>query len=166
MKKKNEKLNAKITSIIGEGTIIDGDYNGKGAVRMDGCINGNVEISGLLILGAKGRINGDVVAPRAVIGGEMIGNLDASDKVELTGSARVIGDIRTKSVVIDEHAVFQGKCDMNQGTLDQEADSYKSSKVDREGRKSAKEAIEEALKEVEDDSAADEEFMLTGNEEQ
>lgn len=150
MMKKAEKENVKISSIIGEGTVIDGDYSAKGAVRMDGAINGNVQVTGILIMGAAGKIRGDVTAASAVIGGELIGNLITENKVELTGSAKVIGDIKTNGIVIDENAIFQGRCDMNQevpaGT---KSSGRRSSKAVREGRKSAKEAIEEALKEAE-----------------
>lgn len=150
MMKKADKENVKISSIIGEGTVIDGDYSAKGAVRMDGCINGDVQVTGVLIMGATGKITGDVTAASAVIGGELIGNLSAENKVELTGSAKVIGDIKTNGIVIDENAVFQGRCDMNQEVpAGGKSSSRKSAKAVREGRKSAKEAIEEALKEAE-----------------
>lgn len=150
MMKKVDKENVKINSIIGEGTLIEGDYTAKGAVRMDGCIQGNVQVSGVLILGASGKICGNVSVSSAVIGGELIGNLEAENKVELTGSAKVIGDIKTNGIVIDENAIFQGRCDMNQEIPEGTAGFGKtSSKAIREGRKSAREAIREALKEAE-----------------
>ncbi len=150
MMKKAEKENVKISSIIGEGSIIEGDYSAKGAIRMDGCITGNVKVTGILIMGASGKIIGDVTAASAVIGGELIGNLEAENKVELTGSAKVIGDIKTKGIVIDENAIFQGRCDMNQEVPEGgRASTRNTSKAVREGRRSAREAIQEALKEVE-----------------
>jgi len=67
----------------------------------------------------------------------------------LTSTARVIGDITTGGLVIDEKAVFQGRCDMNQ-------DAAKKPKLNNKAvkamKKSAKSAIVEALKEVEDSS--------------
>lgn len=153
MMKKADRESVKISSIIGEGTVIEGDYSAKGAVRMDGCINGNVQVTGVLIMGAAGKITGDVTAAGAVIGGELIGNLDAENKVELTGSAKVIGDIRTNAIVIDENAVFQGRCDMNQEVP--AGSGRRNAKAVREGRKSAKEAIQEALKEAEAEEETD-----------
>ena len=68
-------------------------------------------------------------------------------KAELTASAQVLGDIVTTVIVIDEHAVFQGKIDMNQTVPDKKG-KIKAAKTVKAGRKSAKAAIAEALKEV------------------
>jgi cytoskeletal protein CcmA (bactofilin family) len=104
-------------------------------------------VTGELIVGAEGKIFGDVSAQSVIIGGEVEGNVTAPERVELTSSARLFGDINTTTIVIDEKAVFQGGCNMNQ-----EASSKRprlARKVVKEGRKSAKAAIAEALKEVE-----------------
>ena len=80
----------------------------------------------------------------------MTGNITAPEKAELTASAKVLGDIATKVIVIDEHAVFQGKIDMNQTVPDRKGKA-RTAKAVRAGRKSAKAAIAEALKEVEEE---------------
>ena len=87
---------------------------------------------------------------RSMIGGEVTGNITAPEKAELTASAKVLGDIATKVIVIDEHAIFQGKIDMNQTVPDKKGKA-KAAKATRAGRKSAKAAIAEALKEVEEE---------------
>lgn len=142
--KKNE---TKITTIIGTGAECNGDFSAEGSVRIDGCINGNVTVTGSLIVGAAGVINGDVEAQSAIVGGEVNGNVTVSEKTELISTARVIGNIVTTLIVIDENAIFQGNCNMNQDTTAKRPKpGYKAM---RSGKKSAKEAIEEALKEVE-----------------
>lgn len=73
-------------------------------------------MAGSLIVGSTGRIEGDVEADSIIIGGEINGDVTVQGKAELTATARVIGDIRTSLIVIDEKAVFQGKCDMNIAT--------------------------------------------------
>ena len=47
-------------------------------------------------------------------GGCIYGNLTVQNKVEASSTAKIYGDITTKVIVIDENAVFQGKCDMGQ----------------------------------------------------
>ena len=79
----------------------------------------------------------------------MYGNLNVPEKVELTSTARVIGDITTGGLVIDEKAVFQGRCDMNQDASKKLKPNNKAVKA---MKKSAKSAIVEALKEVEESS--------------
>jgi cytoskeletal protein CcmA (bactofilin family) len=138
----------KLTTVLGNETEFQGDIQAKGSARVDGCINGNVKVTGSLVIGECGYVNGNIEAETAIIGGEVIGNVQASERVELTSSAKVIGDINTKVIVIDGNAVFQGRCDMNQEVPELGKKRQLSGKIMRTGRKSAKAAIEEALKEV------------------
>ena len=63
----------------------------------------------------------------------------------------MIGDIKTNVIVIDEKAVFQGKCDMNQEDVKPKKRPVRES---RAGKKSAKDALKEALKEMEEETKA------------
>ncbi len=146
------KKDAKITTIVGKGSVLEGNFSAIGSVRLDGTVEGNVKVTGQFVLGAAGKVLGNVEALSAVIGGEVLGNVIALNKTELISSARVIGDIKTQVIVIDEKAVFQGKCDMNQ---DEEKAKKRPMREGRAGKKSAKEALKEALQEV---NAQSEEF--------
>lgn len=149
---KNEKKQVQISTLIGKNSELDGDFSMKGSARIDGKVNGSVTVTGALIVGTTGNINGDVSAESVMVGGEITGSINAPEKAELTATARVLGDITTKIIVIDENAIFQGKCDMNQAAPDRKAKS-RAVKAARAGRKSAKAAIEEALKEVEEEAS-------------
>lgn len=148
MKKNNGEVT--ISTLIGRGTELQGDFTAKGSARIDGKVNGNVTVDGTLILGAGALVDGDISAMAVLIGGEVVGNINAPEKTELTSTAKVIGNITTGAIVIDEHAVFQGGCDMNQATPDRKNRSN-TAKAVRAGRKSAKAAIAEALKEVKEE---------------
>ena len=139
--KKN--ADTKMSTLIGAGAELTGDFTLDGSARIDGKIGGNVT-------GAGSIVTGDVQAASVLIGGEVTGNITAPEKAELTASAKVLGDIATKVIVIDEHAVFQGKIDMNQTVPDRKGKA-RTAKAVRAGRKSAKAAIAEALKEVEEE---------------
>lgn len=149
MGKKND---TRIGTLLGKDTQINGDFTSEGSVRIDGKIEGNVSVTGMLIIGAAGSVSGDICATSVMVGGEVLGNLTVTDKTELTATAKVLGDIKTSVIVIDEHAVFQGKCDMNQETPDRKARPRRASAV-RAGKKSAKAALAEALKEVQEESS-------------
>ena len=137
-----------MTTIIGKGACVNGDLTAEASARIDGMVEGDVTISGDLIIGATGRVNGDIEAQSAVIGGEIIGDVSAEKKVELTATARVLGDIFTKAIIIDEHAVFQGKCDMNQQKPKKPRNKRTMTKAINPARRSAKAALQEALLEV------------------
>lgn len=146
-----KKVDAKVSTIIGKGSVVDGDFTAAGSVRMDGIVEGSVKIGGHLVVGSTGKVHGNIEAQSAVIGGEVTGNVNAPERAELTSTARVIGDIKTSLIVIDEKAIFQGKCDMNQ----EEAKTKKRSvKETRAGKKTAKDALKEALKEMEEETKA------------
>ena len=145
-----KSTDTKINTLIGAGAELSGDFTLDGSARIDGKIGGNVTVTGSLILGAGSVVTGEVQAASVLIGGEVTGNITAPEKAELTASAKVLGDIATNVIVIDEHAIFQGKIDMNQAVPDKKGKA-KAAKATRVGRKSAKAAIAEALKEVEEE---------------
>lgn len=147
--KENKRV---ITTILGRGSVFNGDFTSEGSVRIDGEILGDVKVVGTLVVGSGARINGNIEADEAIIGGELVGNVQAPEKVELTVTARVIGDITTNVIVIDEHAIFQGKCDMNQDMHRKK--NAAARKAVRESRRSAKAALQEALREMQEESMA------------
>ncbi|MCM1113393.1 MAG: polymer-forming cytoskeletal protein [Muribaculum sp.] len=155
--KKDKEI--RISTIIGEGVSVEGDFTAPGSVRIDGCVDGNVTVGGTLIVGAGGEINGNISAESAMIGGDILGNLEVAKKTELTQTAKVLGDITTAVIVIDENAVFQGKCNMNQSVSDRKAKA-KAAKAAKESKKSAKAALAEALREVKE--AEDRELQENG----
>lgn len=149
-----KRTEVKITTIIGKNCVVDGDFKVEGSARLDGVVEGNVSVTGHLVVGATGRIHGNVEAKSVMIGGEVTGNVAAPEKTELTATARVIGDIRTDAIVIDEKAVFQGRCDMNQ---EESKGKKRPVKEKRAGRKSAKDALREALIEAQEEAKATDE---------
>lgn len=143
-----KKQEVQITTIIGSGAECNGDFNAEGSIRVDGTIQGNVTVSGTLIIGVAGYINGDINADVVIVGGEINGNVNAPQKTELTSTARMIGDIVTSTIVIDERAIFQGNCNMNQDVSGKRP--RPNGRTMKAGKKTAKAAIEEALREVEE----------------
>ena len=103
-------------------------------------------------MGAGARIDGNIEAGVAILGGDVVGDIQAPGKVELTVTAKVIGDITTNVIVIDENAIFQGRCNMNQDAPRRKNPAVK--KAIKEGRRSAKAALQEALREVQEENMA------------
>lgn len=116
----NKKEDADVTTaleqvgtIIGPGAMLEGPLTTKDSTRIDGTVKGNVTISGALIVGQGGKIEGTVSAVNAYIAGEVVGNVvSPQGKIEISDTGKVIGDITCKGIIIDENAVFQGRCEM------------------------------------------------------
>ena len=102
-----------VGTIIGPGAIIDGPLTTKDSTRIDGTVKGNVTISGALSVGQEGKIEGTVSAMNAYVAGTINGNVSTPQgKVEISDSGKVFGDVTCKGIIIDENAVFQGRCEM------------------------------------------------------
>ena len=109
-----EQSNMKVNTIIGTGAVFSGNVTVKDTIRIDGEVEGDVKTDAILIVGSSGKIKGNVEAETVFTGGCIYGNLTVQNKVEASSTAKIYGDIKTKVIVIDENAVFQGKCDMGQ----------------------------------------------------
>ena len=112
---KSGKASAKasdLTAFIDEGSEIEGKYTFSGTVMLNGRFRGEIISNDSLIIGEKGVVNASIRAGVVLINGEVVGNVNASERVELRGSARVYGDIEAPVVVIEEGVLFEGHCRM------------------------------------------------------
>ncbi|MBC8209538.1 MAG: polymer-forming cytoskeletal protein [Gammaproteobacteria bacterium] len=95
---KKKKFNsARIDTLIGQGTVINGDLVFSGGLHVDGKIIGNVMAEegskAMLILSEFGHIEGDVKVPNMVLNGEIIGDVFGSIRVELAPKSRINGSV-------------------------------------------------------------------------
>lgn len=96
--------------LIAKGTHIEGKISAKEHLRIDGSLEGDVHCEQRLVLGKEGRITGNVQVQAAVIAGQLIGDLRVEGSLQLTGTARVEGNISAKHLVVEEGAVYHGRC--------------------------------------------------------
>jgi len=101
-----------VNTVIGEGTTLKGDVKVEGSIEIDGEYEGTIDATDTLIVGGSGKVDGDATVANAVIGGHMYGNVFASGKIELRRGSQLLGDIKTRGLVIEDGVVFQGNCQM------------------------------------------------------
>jgi cytoskeletal protein CcmA (bactofilin family) len=119
MKKTNTNDSGGImNTIIGKDTVITGTLDVKGALRVDGSVKGKVICSDCVTIGATGTVEADIQADTAIIAGHLIGNVNCAEKIELQAKCEMDGDLKTKSLVIEQGALFCGACNMKGGTPD------------------------------------------------
>lgn len=102
----------KVGTLIGEGTVFDGDLASPETIRIDGIINGNCSCEKKLILSAEGQVKGNIAAQSVIISGKVDGDIVVSGKLELLSTGKIAGNITASSIVIDEGACFDGRCTM------------------------------------------------------
>ena len=102
-----------IDTLIGRGCRIEGNVAFQGGLRVDGHIIGDVraepEGAGYVIVPPLGRIEGEVRAAHIVVSGQVVGNLHASDRVELLARARIIGNITYAAMTMQAGCSVSGK---------------------------------------------------------
>ena len=99
-------------NIITDGTVIKGDIVASGDFRLDGKLEGNIQLNGKLVVGDSGVVNGNILCMNANIIGTVNGNLSVKELLSLHSTARVKGDILINKLSIEPGAVFTGKCCM------------------------------------------------------
>jgi cytoskeletal protein CcmA (bactofilin family) len=116
--KDNKLMHHHLVNIIQHHTVINGDVECNGDLRLDGIIKGNLKISGRLVMGAEAKIEGIVECENAEIFGKIKGDLKVKGTLHLKKNCFVEGDIYTKKLVVESDAVFNGKCFMNTTDID------------------------------------------------
>lgn len=92
-----------------KGLRIKGQISGSEDVVVDGIVDGPVKLSdGLLTIAEKGTVNGDVAVRETIVHGTLNGNLQARDRVKITRTGSVAGDLTTGRIVIDEGGLYKG----------------------------------------------------------
>jgi cytoskeletal protein CcmA (bactofilin family) len=119
-----------LNTILGKGASFNGKLRIEGSLRVDGEFEGTIEASGTLVVGKDGFLKGDIKAKDAIIGGKLIGNLTAQQKIELQAGARVEGDLRCKGIVIEHDVYFDGTCKMGEGEKPRKVGAQEPGKTD------------------------------------
>lgn len=107
----------RVTSVLGPGINWKGDLRGKGGVRIEGTLEGEIAVRGMIIIGETGRVTcpkfeADTVIVAGVVNAEII-----AKKLEIRATGRVYGDVTVQSFSTEEGAFLRGKVTM-QDTVD------------------------------------------------
>src|SRR5690606_17762985 len=96
--------------------VIKGELNGSEDLTIEGQVEGKIELKdNVLTIGTNGKIKASVFAKTVIVLGEVVGNVTASEKVDIRDNGSVDGDITSPKVAIAEGAHFRGAIDMNRG---------------------------------------------------
>ena len=101
-----------LLNLIGSGTIITGNIQCSGDIRVDGTVKGHMEVGQKLVVGETGSVLGDVSAANVSVSGTVKGNIVTEETTVLHGTSKVHGDIHTRQIIIEQGGVFNGYCKM------------------------------------------------------
>lgn len=99
------------STIIGESIVINGNLNGDEDLTVRGRVEGTITLTRNLLVEASGVVKAEVQVKSCVISGALVGNVTASESIEITKEGRMVGDIAAPRVVIHDGAGFRGRID-------------------------------------------------------
>jgi len=133
-KKLKEINTANVSTIIGEGTVIQGDVIYEGGLHIDGKVEGNISAqsgsTATLTLSKLGTVHGNIDVPTVVIDGEVQGDVTASERVQLIANSRITGNVKYNLIEMEVGAEVNGQL------LRQEGDSSNVTKTPLQKAKS------------------------------
>ncbi len=100
-------------NLVGTGTVIKGEINSKGDIRIDGKVIGQMRSEGKIVIGNSGSVEGDIFCVNADFSGKVNGKADVKELLTLKASSVFLGDIITNKLAIEPGANFSGTCSMD-----------------------------------------------------
>jgi cytoskeletal protein CcmA (bactofilin family) len=100
-------------TVIGQGLTIEGEITSEEEVTVAGTVRGRLSSEGAITVDAGAVVEADVTAGSLSVGGSIIGNVSAGDRVDLLAGGRLVGDVRTARITIQDGASFKGNVDMD-----------------------------------------------------
>lgn len=102
-----------VSGFLGTQTEFEGKLSFSGVVHLDGNFSGEIVSRGTLVVGSDSVVNAEIHSNILKIAGEVHGDLTATEKIELYPPAKVYGNIRTPSLIVEEGVIFEGTCRMS-----------------------------------------------------
>jgi cytoskeletal protein CcmA (bactofilin family) len=103
---------SELNALLGKGSEFDGKLAFEGTVRIDGNFTGEITTSDTLIVGDGAKVQAEITCGSIVVHGEVVGNVRATQAVELHKPARLKGDVTTPSLMVERGVVFEGRSQM------------------------------------------------------
>ena len=127
---KNEEVSGEMETIIGSSVKVEGNFKSGGNVTVNGIVQGSIKTSRDLKVGKSAKLKAEVSANNLFLQGEIRGNVSVKEKAQLTSSSKILGNIETKTLSVEEGAVINGKCTMlqEQAVEEVKSDSKKTEK--------------------------------------
>ncbi|MGE5391785.1 MAG: bactofilin family protein [Deltaproteobacteria bacterium] len=123
-----------IESVIAQGVEIKGEIISQGSLRIDGGVDGKLNVKGDIILGEKGRIKGEIKVDNLIVAGRVEGNVVASGRFEIAANGYFKGDVTCSILTIEEGGVLDGNSRMVGHISKPDFESRQSAKRQQENK--------------------------------
>jgi cytoskeletal protein CcmA (bactofilin family) len=100
-------------TVIGEGLTVEGEFSSEDEVVVYGALRGTLSTTGNVSVGSTGVVEADVRADSLGIAGQVTGDVQANQRVDIQAGGRLIGDVKASRLTIADGASFKGNVDMD-----------------------------------------------------
>jgi len=113
-----------IKSALAHGTVIEGKFQFKEPVRIDGSLTGEISSNSTLIVGENARLDASISVGSLIVHGEVFGSVQANDLVSIKCSGILEADLSAKRLIVEDGAQLVGGCRVTLKDSDQEEEVY------------------------------------------
>jgi len=99
-------------TLIGKEALITGEITTSDVIQIEGRVEGKIKSTGLVVIGEAGRVKAEIEAENVSIRGKLEGDCTAKNRVEITNTGNVLGNLRAPLIAVAEGAVFRGSSNM------------------------------------------------------
>lgn len=125
-------------TIVGQGAKLEGTVVSAGSLRIDGQIKGQVNADGDVMLSPQSSVEADIRAQNVSVAGRFKGSIVVKGRAEIARGGRVDGNVTSKTLVVEEGAIFQGQSIMDQQTQGAQAAAPPPQKSEAQQHQDAK----------------------------
>jgi len=105
-----------LNGFLDRGSHFTGDLKFEEGFRIDGKFEGKITSGSELVIGESADVEAEIHVKKLLVNGSLRGNVVASERIDLQPKARILADLTTPALSIEEGAFFQGSCKMGQET--------------------------------------------------
>jgi cytoskeletal protein CcmA (bactofilin family) len=114
MRSRGKVSSEEITGFLDRGTAVTGELQFSGTLRIDGNFHGSIATDDVLTVGEHADVHADIRVGEIEIHGRVSGNIEAARRIEIRATGRVLADIRTPALVIEDGGTLDGRSRMSE----------------------------------------------------
>lgn len=117
MFKTNKKISRTIDTLIGQGTVAEGNLHCEANLRIEGKFQGEIHCLGELIIGESGEARSNINAEEVIVAGKVIGDITTQGKLTISSSGQVDGNVQVLNLIIMEGGILNGSSKMEKAPI-------------------------------------------------
>lgn len=113
---KKSRAKGDLNGFLDAGSFIEGSLHFEDTFRLDGRLRGSIVSRGDLVVGEHGEIDAQIEVGRIFVSGTVRGTVKALQRVEVAAGGKLLADLQTPSLIVEDGAILQGHCNMSSET--------------------------------------------------